>query len=167
MNLFEALKQFKNIEPDPASAERTKRAVLASPQNNPVSVRKVIFRIFETSSALVLGGFLILLLTGALPVAHNIAPVQLSVVDPASIRAEAEAIDMQIQLANLNYAEVAPQASTPQSATLMSPKPMSNASVMSETSSTSTSSPSTSSSSASSTASSSVSIDQALQELSQ
>ncbi len=109
MNLLETLKQLKKIQPDPAFTENAKRAILAreplSPMGHGWSAQRTIWKIIETGAAVALTGFFILLITGALS-GSSIAPVQYSAIDPQSLRAEAQAIDMQIQLANLNYGEL-------------------------------------------------------------
>ena len=46
-----------------------------------------------------------LLVLGGASFSQLLSPVKLASLDPAGIRAEAEAIDIQIQLSNLNYAE--------------------------------------------------------------
>jgi hypothetical protein len=106
MNLFEILKQFKNIEPDRAFAETSKRAIFAMTPQEPAAsfwtARRTFFRIVETGIAVALAGFFVLLLTGGLG-GTTFAPVQYSAIDPQGLRAEAQAIDMQIELANVNY----------------------------------------------------------------
>jgi hypothetical protein len=172
MNFFEILKQFKKIEPDPQFTEKSKRMILATPQNSPVSGTlaargfRAFFQILETSAAFVLVGFFILLITGGFPGSKYLAPVQYSVIDPQGLHAEAQAVDMQIELANITYPESATPVSTPTMAVATSGATSSLAVV---TTSTATSSPSAANASgtASSTASSTLSIDQALRELSQ
>ena len=107
MNLFEILKQFKTITPDPTFSEISKRAILA--MNQPVdartsfwSARRTLLRIIETGMAVALTGFFVVLITGGLS-NSNLTPIQYGALDPQSLRAEAQAIDIQIQLANLNY----------------------------------------------------------------
>lgn len=105
MNLFELLKQFKNVEPDPTFTATSKRAILATEPAAPVwSTRKMFFRIIETGVAVALTGFFVLLITGSLS-GSRIAPAEYAAVDPTSLHAEAQAIDMQIQLAQLKYSE--------------------------------------------------------------
>jgi hypothetical protein len=116
MNLLELLKQFKTIQPDPAFKEQSKRAVLATMPRMPVargwSAQRSIWKIIETGAAVALTGFFVLLITGSLS-GSGFSPVQYSAIDPQSLHAEAQAIDIQIQLANLNYAEPAGQSTIP------------------------------------------------------
>ena len=168
MNLFEILKQFKTIEPDGSYAEKSKRAILAMPQKVTAGVRLGVLRFIETGVAVVLAGFFILLITGGLTGNQPFAPVQYSVVDPQGLKAEAQAVDMQIELANVTYTESTSSlavgngaASTP--AGVSSTKGLAPAFVKATSSA-----PSASSSTATSTASSTtLSVDQALQKLSQ
>ncbi len=106
MNLHETLKQFKQIEPNARYAATSKRAILATtPGGMPVhgwNAQRTIWKIIESGAAVALTGFFILLIMGA----FNGAPFvpQYTAIDTQALRAEAQAIDMQIQLANLNYA---------------------------------------------------------------
>ena len=158
MDLFEILKQFKMITPDEAFTEKSKRAVLASsPLKKPgimgvFQAQHLIFRIVETGAALALAGLFVVLITGGF-FGLTISPVRLSAIDPKTLRAEAQIVDAQINLAELNYSEPALVAeSTQKLATAI--KQGSN--IVSSSSVTN----------ASSTSSSTVSIDQALEALS-
>lgn len=115
MNLENILKQFKLIEPDAAYKDHSKRALLASAEiASPWSVRRTLLQIVETGVAVALAGFFIFLVAGGFA-GSGLSPVQYAAIDPAGIRAEARAIDIQIQLANVNYAPTAAE-STPASA---------------------------------------------------
>jgi hypothetical protein len=165
MNLNDLLKQFKTIEPDPAFTATSKRAILATEPAAPLwNARRVIFRIVETGVAVALAGFFVLLITGTLS-GSRISSVQYSAIDPTSLHAEAQAIDMQIELAQLQYAEPTAAASTMRTAA--TPNVMGVKGTGTATSSTIAESSSTSAGAlASTTASSTLSIDQALQGLS-
>lgn len=106
MNLFELLKQLKAIQPDPTFSDNSKRVIFATmpaeSRRSIWSAHRTLLRIIETGVAVALTGFFILLLTGALS-GSRLAPVEYSAIDPQNLRAEAQAIDIQIQLANLNY----------------------------------------------------------------
>jgi len=157
MNLLELLKQFKAISPDPAFKEQSKRAILATEPAAPVwTPRRMFFRVVETGVAVALTGFFIFLIMGGFS-GSTISPVQYAALDPASLHAEAQAIDMQIQLAQLNYNEVAAAESTAQAGTVTAaPKTMGLMAITSSTSSTTLPAASTST----------VTIDQALESLS-
>lgn len=117
MDLLETLKQFKTIKPDETFTEKSKRAVLASfPLESPgimgiFKTQRFIFRMVETGAALALAGFFVFLITGGFS-GSSISPVRFSAIDPQALRAEAQAIDAQIELASLNYSEPALVEST-------------------------------------------------------
>jgi len=160
MNLFETLRQFKTLEPESSFTEKSKRAILASSQNiPPMSPFRGILQFIETGAAVVLAGFFILLITGALSNSTYIAPVQYSVIDPAGLHAEAQAIDMQIELANVNYTEGAARVATSAPAAFAIPA---TSSALAASMIAATSSASAVTSTASST---SISVDQALSQL--
>ena len=165
MNLSEILKQFKMIESDPAYREKSRRAILAMPQAQ-TGIRFGVLRFLETGVALVLGGFFILLITGGI-VGEQLSPVQYSVVDPQGLRAEAQAVDLQIQLANIKYDEVATGMSVATSAAESTPAILGPSRITAPKQpapSAATSTPA--GTEATSTSSSTLSIDQALEELS-
>lgn len=169
MNLFDILKQFKTIEPDAQFTAHSKAEILISPRPTRRAVRGVyaFLHIIETSAAVVLAGLFILVLTGSFSGTHSIAPIQYSVIDPEGLHAEAQAIDMQIQLANVDYPQVATAAgSTVSTGTPVMPRPITAALIKKPTTQTG-SSTAVQAADTTSTSSSSVSVDQALQELSQ
>jgi hypothetical protein len=110
MDLFETIKKFKTISPDPGFTEKSKRMILATPQQEARSMGMrgvlIFLHTIETGAALALVAFFVLLVTGNFSGTKYLAPVQYSVIDPGGLHAEADAIDMQIQLANISYAEV-------------------------------------------------------------
>ncbi len=118
MTLFELLKQFKKIEPDTAFTETSRRAILAHEPVAPIahgwSAQRTLWKIFETGAAVALTGFFVLLITGAFS-GTRFSPVQYSALDPQSLHAEAQAIDIQVQLANVNYAEAVAESTMPTS----------------------------------------------------
>ena len=155
MNLFEILQELKKIEPDPAFSENSRRMVLMSAPAERLSPRRILARSLAAAGSLAMAGALIFIIAGGLS-ATNLAP-QFSSIDPMALRAEAEAIDMQINLLNVNYAEVT--ASTEPVALMGSktgqPLNLTNVSSSAETAM------------ASSTPTSTMSLDEALRELSQ
>jgi hypothetical protein len=170
MELFDLLKNFKKIQPDAAYKESSKRAVLAEMLQKRISAWRTIATIFETGFAVALAIFFVLIITSQVPGISlpgplttkipGVSPAQLSVINPQTLRAEAQAVDIQIQLAQLTYQEsTATIESTPQvAAAIIAKRP---AAIAASSSST------PAGTSTSSTSSSSLSIDQALQELSQ
>lgn len=164
MKLSDILKQFKTIEPDAQFTQRSKREVLMSPRTERPTTRAIFtfLHAIETSAAVVLAGFFILVLTGSFSGAHSIAPIQYAVIDPAGLHAEAQAIDMQIQLANIDY----PQTTSTVGSTIATGTALKIAFVKPITAAA-LSSTSTVPVVVTSTPSSTLSIDQALEKLSQ
>jgi len=170
MNIFDTIAQFKNVRPDPQNAERSKRAILAMPQTAAAPRRTgvmVFLRSLETGIALVLAGFFILLATGSFPSVKDLAPVQYSVIDPVGIHAEAQAIDIQIQLADLNYTEVNAIADSTTSVAAGNAAAAISRAIMNLGAATSSAAVPGAAASSSSPSSTAVSVDQALQILSQ
>jgi hypothetical protein len=171
MKLSDLLKQFKNIEPDADFTRRSRTEILLSPQNERRTMRGVFafLHVIETGAAVALVGFFILILTGSFSPTSSIAPIQYSVIDPQGLHAEAAAIDMQIQLADVEYPQVTSTAMTGSSA----PSPAALSKVFAAalgtqtTSSVSTQATSEATTSTStSAASTTLSVDQALKQLS-
>ena len=139
MDLLDTLKQFKRIEPDLSFAENSRRAILASAPFEKFSVRKIFTRVFETAGSLVLAGVLVFAIAGGFSGSKYLSPVSFSGIDPAALHAEAQAIDMQINLANITYAEVDRVAvSTPQAMSAKATPQFAPNSIASSTQSTST-----------------------------
>ncbi len=171
MELFEILKQFKKITPDAARQEISKRAILAQIPNEhrPAwGIRQTLAAIFETGIAVALTVFFILIIIGKFPGQSSVAPIQLSVINPMTLKAEAQAVNIQIQLARIAYTETTSTAeSTPQTTAAIAAKQPALAAAMSAAASSSASTATASASSSGTAASTTISIDQALRELSQ
>ena len=105
MNLLETLGKLKTIQPDQNFSENSRRAVLASIPFEPISSRRIFARFVAATGSLVLAGALIFIIAGGLSTT-DLAP-QFSSIDLTSLRAEAQAIDTQIELLNVNYTESA------------------------------------------------------------
>lgn len=164
MKLFNILSQFKRIEPDRDVAERSKREILMSPQAERMTLRGVFafLHVIETGAAVAFAGLFILMLTGAFTDSPAIAPIQPAVIDPQVLHAEAQAVDMQIQLADVEYAQVSSTATG--ASTVAGPGALKGAMSKALVAATSSASGSSSTSTASTTP---LSVDQALQQLSQ
>ncbi len=169
MKLFDILKQFKNIQPNEDFSRYSRAEILLSPQDERRTMHGIFtfLHVVETGAAIALVGFFILILTGNFSLMRFIEPVQYAVIDPAGLHAEAQAIDIQIKLANIEYPQVTTTAAaTPATsaaltkafATVLGTSAASSSVAMA----TSTAITSTSASVASA---SSLSVDQALQQL--
>lgn len=161
MDLLNTLKKFKNIEADSGYTENSRRLVLSYQREAKLNVWGLVLRNLELGATFALAGVLILLIVGGFSSWQSMAPLQLSNLDPAGLKAEANAIDIQIQLLNLNYAGGGGAGAKAAESTLQSgvnapgPNP------------TAISSGKTTESASSSPTSDAVSIDEALQKLSE
>jgi len=170
MKLFDTLKQFKKIEPDAEFTQHSRTVILLSPRTERRTLRGVFtfLRVLETGVAVTLAGFFIFILVQGFSPVRSVGPVKYSVIDPAGLHAEAKAIDMQIQLADINYPQVTSTAGTELVAA--SPAVLSKvfAAALGIQSTSSASTPAATTAGASSTASTTttLSVDQALQQLS-
>jgi len=112
-------------------------------------------------------GFFIFVLAGSFPPTRSIAPIQYAVIDPQGLHAEAQAIDIQIQLANIGYPQVTSTIAT--GSAIATPAALNNAFVraLGTQSTSSASTPAAEMEGSTSTASTTaLSVDQALQQLS-
>jgi hypothetical protein len=171
MKLSDILKPFKNIQPDADFSRHSRAEILLAPQNERRTMRGVFafLHVIETGAAVALAGFFILILTNSFSPTRSIAPIQYAVIDPTGLHAEAQAIDMQIQLADIVYPQVTstvvatPAASAALTkafaAVLGTPAASSSVAVATSTADASTSAPAASTTP--------LSVDQALQQLTQ
>ena len=155
MDLSEILKEIRNIEPDKNFSENSRRVVLAQLPAGPLSPRRILARSIAVASSVALAGALIFIIAGGLS-ATKLAP-KFSSIDPAALRAEAQAIDTQINLLNVDYAENA--VSTKSAPTVRKNAPVA---IFKNSSSTSVATPTSTA-----TATSTLSVDEILQGLSQ
>jgi len=155
MELFELLKRFKNIAPSADFTEKSKRAILAVVPREAWSIRRAIYHVLETGVAVALAGLFVFVVMGGLS-GSKLSPVDYSAIDPQSLHAEAQAINVQIKLSSVVYNEASTNP-TAAVAALKSPD-----AAAAGTSASSTAGGAATSSSASSTT---LSVDQALQAL--
>lgn len=112
-HLFNLLKQLKSVKAHEDYVRSTRSHVVAFAKENPkhassrvlFSSWRVLLRALESGSAIALTGVLLLLIVGGFSTLRK--PVGILGLDPVGLRAEAEAIDIQIQLSELDYSEVA------------------------------------------------------------
>ncbi len=106
MDLIKLLQKLKAIKADPDYARMSREQLL-----NLSSGRTGVFRAtwqfilhsLQFGSALALATILIMLIVGGFAAWKSVSHVELGSLNPASLRAEAEAIDVQIQLTNIVY----------------------------------------------------------------
>lgn len=105
-NLKEKLKMLKHITPDEEYVLRSRREILSMQTTSSVFRSwKVFVRMLESAAAIGFAGLLILLAIGGVSL-WNRSP-SLAGLDPSALRAEAQAIDFQIQLTGLDYERLA------------------------------------------------------------
>jgi hypothetical protein len=100
MNSQEFINKLKEILPGREYAENSKRAILAAEQYPKWSFIGSLTESLGTGMAIVLAGALLVLVMGGF---SSLNPFSLKSLDPAGLKAEAEAIDIQIRLSNLDY----------------------------------------------------------------
>ncbi|MDO8504654.1 MAG: hypothetical protein Q7S36_02260 [Candidatus Liptonbacteria bacterium] len=100
MDSLELLKQLKQIKPEKLYAECSRSQILATERPVRLSVWRIFAESLEAGSAMVLvGAFLVLILGGF----SGFKALNIFNLNPTGLRAEADAIDMQIQLTDLSY----------------------------------------------------------------
>lgn len=100
MNSLEILKKLKEIAPERYYAERSRTQILATEQPRRLSPWRIFAESLEAGSAMVLAGALLVLILGGF---SGINVLNIASLNPTSLKAEADAIDMQIQLTDLSY----------------------------------------------------------------
>src|SRR3989344_7136618 len=100
MDLLETLKQFKNIEPDRGFTKRSRSLILRERGALP-GFFSIFKNTLEVGASLALAGFMVFVILGGLASIRFFQQLEITALDPVSIRAEAEAIDIQIKLTGL------------------------------------------------------------------
>lgn len=100
MNSQEFIKKLKEILPSREYADSSRRAILAAEQYPKWTFVGSLTESLSTGVAIVLAGALLVLVMGGF---SSLNPFNLKSLDPAGLKAEAEAIDIQIRLSNLDY----------------------------------------------------------------
>ena len=127
MTFKEAFNNFKEITPEEGYTKRSRSLILASTQpRSSVSVFgafKIISRGFQLGSAIALTSLLIAIIAGGFSILTFLTPFsKLPSLDPENLRAEAQAIDIQIKLTGLSYdIDEAPASTQGQSAISVPP----------------------------------------------
>lgn len=110
MDLIKNLKQLKNIEADRAFTERSRNLILGPERGAAVGFWNIVLKNVEVGASLALAGLLIFMILGGFSALKFLSPLrQLTAIDPISLRAEADAINIQIQLTGLDYEEGGPE----------------------------------------------------------
>lgn len=108
MEIQEILKKFKQINPD---ADYTKRSrsfivqtpfVVAPPITSPW---RAFMQSLQFGSAIALVGATVILIVGGFSSWRSLSPFRIASLDIAALQAEAEAVNMQVELTDINYRE--------------------------------------------------------------
>jgi hypothetical protein len=113
--MMDLLKQLKRITPDASFSARSRIELLAQTPGRIVrpSFMQLIGESFASAGALALVGMLLLVAVGGFSAWNVLTPLRIASLDPTGLTAEAEAIDIQIQLADVGYADTLTAESTP------------------------------------------------------
>ncbi|MDO8516443.1 MAG: hypothetical protein Q7S28_04275 [bacterium] len=106
MKLLTLLKQLHTIEPDKEYVARSRAHILATPRSpRRALLIEILMHSIESGSAIALAGLVLVAVVGGVSLMNQVSPLGLSSLDPAGLKAEADAVDIQIQLTDLNYRE--------------------------------------------------------------
>ncbi len=127
MDLINELKKLKKLRPDENYARISRRAILGDVEVivKPLTTPwRILTHSLQFAGAITLTGLLLLLTLGS----NLFSPFNIESLDPQSLQAEAEAIDIQIQLSGLAYSEPAPSDQNAPAAASLAPRAESSAS---------------------------------------
>ncbi len=102
MELEKILKEFKNIEPRAEFSKISRATILATARATKKTWGQILWPSLRFSTGALITGFVIVVIVGAFSTGIN-SRVPLASLDPITLKAEAEAIDIQIQLTALGY----------------------------------------------------------------
>jgi len=106
MDLITLLKKLKEVEPDRAYTERSRQLIFdiqQAPKKSWGSFARFVFESFQYASATALVLLLVVIVLGGITLGNRTS--RLPGLDLTNLRAEANAIDVQIELMSLNYFE--------------------------------------------------------------
>lgn len=111
MEPIHLLKKLKEVSPDKAYTKRSRYAILETlPAAGRQTPWQMLVHSLQFGSAVALAGVLLVLVLGGFSTWRFLSPFGLASLDPGSLKAEAEAIEAQIHLANVTYNDPAPEA---------------------------------------------------------
>src|SRR3989344_205961 len=104
MDLEDILKKLKHLSPDEQYTAWSRKVVLSSlPAEKPLrNPWQILSHTFQFGSAVALAGVLLLLLLGGFS-GSSLSPFKLTSLDPADLKAEAQAIDVQLEITRIQY----------------------------------------------------------------
>ena len=105
MNLLELLKKLKEIEPDSNYTRKSRLVILSTPLAKKLRYASPWLPQLKFIGAFALASLAFFILLGGFSSSKFGAPLKLSNLDPTGLKAEAEAIDIQIQITDIHYRE--------------------------------------------------------------
>lgn len=115
MNLKDVFSQLKTIEPRQEFTDYSRRLILSSAPNQHsllAKAKNILVDTFRMGTAIALASALVLFIINATFLWKVLPSPHVAVLDPVGLRAEAQAIDIQIQLASLNFGDLTVDSST-------------------------------------------------------
>jgi len=103
-DIIKQLKKLQHIEPDRLFTERSRAALFGVQKSR--GTWGLILRNVELGASFALAGILIITIFGGFSTWRFLSPFKLSNLDTTGLKAEAQAVDVQIELTNLNYDEI-------------------------------------------------------------
>lgn len=104
-NLEHILHTLKTLEPDQNYSDRSLSAIVRTPRNPRSWMSFTILHVAEYSTAVALVSLLFFMMLGNASLTSLFSPIQSSSLNAGSLRAEAEAIDIQIRVLDIDYEE--------------------------------------------------------------
>ncbi len=95
-------KKLQSIQPDPSYSAKAKTHILSHTPEEPFAHRFIFAGLFRSRTRLAIAGITLFILLGGFSAWKFLTPFSPASLDPAGLRAEAQAIDIQIQLTNIN-----------------------------------------------------------------
>lgn len=108
MDLITLLKKLQHITADPKYSARSRHAIMngahfrVSPK---ITLSQILRSSFETGATIVFASILFVLILGGFSITKKLSNTPLASLDTSSLKAEADAIDIQIELAEIYIAD--------------------------------------------------------------
>ena len=117
MELTELLKKIRTLKADSDYVRSSRAAIVGEAGWQTGTLRKsspwqVLVHGLQFGSAVTLASIFVVLVIGGFSTWKFLSPFRLASLDPVGLRAEAQAVDIQIQLTNIDYSEPAGGAAT-------------------------------------------------------
>lgn len=104
-DIIKQLKKLQKIEADSRFIKQSRGLLVGTQKTR--NVWGIILRNLELGASFALAGILIITILGGFSAWKFLSPLKLSNLDTTDLKAEAQAVDIQIQLTNLDYGEIA------------------------------------------------------------